>query len=104
MNEAEQHEGLGKGSGDAGRLVRHTQSPSEKSSAQRRQGGPSETLNYIEGRRRHRQVFFLDRSVGRSNGRNADRAQTHPADEERTYEQGERHAVAGKKKERQCSG
>ena len=34
LNEAEQHEGRGKGSGDAGRLVRHTQSPSEKSSAQ----------------------------------------------------------------------
>ena len=48
MNEAEQHEGRGKGSRDASRLVCHTQSPSEKSSAQCRQGGPSETLNYIE--------------------------------------------------------
>src|SRR5580704_17946898 len=104
MNEAEQHEGRGKGSGDVGRLVRHAQSPSEKRSAQCRQGGPSETLNYIEVRRRHRQVFFLDRSVGRGKGRYADRTQTHPADEERTYEQGEGHAVAGKKKERQCPG
>jgi len=41
MNEAEQHERRGKGSGDAGRLMRHTQSPSEKSSAQCRQGGLS---------------------------------------------------------------
>ncbi len=53
-------EGRGKRSGDAGRLMRHTQSPSEKSSAQSVvQGRPSETLNYIECGRRHRQAFFF---------------------------------------------
>ena len=60
-----------------------TQPPSEKRCAKRGEGRSPETLNDVEGGRRHRQIVPIDRSIcGRQRGK-ADNALTYAPYEER---------------------